>query len=77
MRYLCLLLLAPLAACSYTTYLTGADRNGGTVNLVTELSKDSAVEKAKAHCHQYGLTARIIRTDPTSNTMSFACQRVD
>ena len=55
MRLLFLLLLAPLAACSYTTYLSGADEHGGRVNLVTELSQDSAVEKANDHCRQYNL----------------------
>ena len=37
MRTLALLLLIPLGACSYTTYLSGADENGGTVNLVAVL----------------------------------------
>jgi hypothetical protein len=69
-----LLLLAPLAACSYTTYLTNADEHGGTINLVTELSRDSALEKANAHCRQYNLVARIISSDPASNSMTFACQ---
>ena len=77
MRYLGLALLFFLGACSYTTYLTGADENGGTVNLVTEFSHDSAVAKANDHCRQYKLVARVIRTDPQSNTMTFACQPAD
>jgi hypothetical protein len=74
MKYLCLLLLVPLGACSYTTYLTGADEHGGTVNLVTELSQDGALEKANAHCHKYNLVARVSGTDPASNTMTFTCE---
>ena len=74
MRFLYLLLLAPLAACSYTTYLSDADEHGGTINLVTELSRDSALEKANAHCAQYKLVARIVSSDPASNSMRFACQ---
>ena len=74
MRFLYLLLLAPLAACSYTTYLSHADAHGGTVNLVTDLSRDSALEKANDHCHQYNLVARIVSSDPASNSMTFACQ---
>jgi hypothetical protein len=73
-RYLCLLFLIPLAACSYTTYLSDADEHGGTVNLVTELNKASAVEKANEHCHKYNLVARVTRTDPQSNTLAFVCQ---
>ena len=75
MRYLYLLILIPLAACSYTTWLTGADEHGGTVNGVTELSKDSAIEKANDHCHQFGRVARVTGTDATSNTLTFTCQR--
>jgi hypothetical protein len=74
MRYLYLLLLVPLAACSYTTYLSDADERGGTVNLVTELTQGAALEKANEHCHQYNRIARVIATDPTSNTMTFACE---
>lgn len=74
MRLLFLLLLAPLAACSYTTYLSGADEHGGRVNLVTELSQDSAVEKANDHCRRYNLSARITGTDLASSTMTFVCQ---
>jgi hypothetical protein len=73
MRCLWLLLLIPVAACSYTTYLTGADEKGGTVNMVTELSHDSAVAKANEHCHKYNRVATAIRTDPTSNTLTFSC----
>jgi hypothetical protein len=72
-----LLLLVPLAACSYTTYLTGADEKGGTVNMVTELNKDGAIEKANQHCAQYHKIARVTWTDPGSNTLRFACQRDD
>ena len=61
MRYACLLLLITLSACSYTTYLSGADEHGGTVNLVTDLSKDGAIENANEHCHKYNLVARVIR----------------
>jgi hypothetical protein len=74
MKYLSLLLLLPLAACSYTTYLTSADEHGGTVNMVTELNKDSAIEKAKAHCQQYNLVAEVTGNDRASNTLTFACQ---
>ena len=75
MRYLGLALLFFLGACSYTTYLTGADEHGGTVNMVTELSHDSAVAKANAHCHQYNRVAGSFRTDPASNTMTFSCDQ--
>ena len=73
MRYLGLALLFFLGACSYTTYLTGADQDGGTVNLVTEFSHDSAVAKANAHCHKYNRVAQVIGTDPASNTLTFSC----
>jgi hypothetical protein len=73
MRYLGLALLFFLGACSYTTYLTGADENGGTVNLVTEFSHDSAVAKANDHCQQYHRVAQVVRTDPASNTLLFSC----
>ena len=75
LRYLGLLFLVlPLGACSYTTYLSGADEDGGTVNMVTQLNKDNAVEKANKHCGQYGRTARIIRTDPQSSSLTFSCE---
>jgi hypothetical protein len=73
MRCLWLLLLIPVAACSYTTYLTGADEKGGTVNMVTELSHDSAVAKANEHCHQYNRVAQVTGTDTASNTLTFSC----
>ncbi len=74
MRFLFLLFLAPmLAACSYTTYLSGADEHGGTINLVTDISRDSAIEKANEHCQQYKLVAQIVSSDPASNSMRFAC----
>ena len=75
MRFIVLLLILPmLAACSYTTYLSGADENGGTVNLVTGLSKDSAVEKANEHCRQYHRVAQVTATDVQSNSMTFICE---
>jgi hypothetical protein len=77
MRIAALLLLAALAGCSYTTWLSGADETGGTVNGVTQLSRDSAIEKANAHCAQYNKAARVIRTDPQSSTLTFSCQRPD
>ncbi|HVW72216.1 MAG TPA: hypothetical protein VHC39_01145 [Rhizomicrobium sp.] len=69
--------LMPLAGCSYTTWLTGADENGGTVNGVTQLSTDSAIEKANAHCAQYHKAARVIHTDRASSTLTFSCQGPD
>ncbi|HEX4177129.1 MAG TPA: hypothetical protein VHY57_01780 [Rhizomicrobium sp.] len=80
MRIAGLLLLAgliPLTGCSYTTWLTGADENGGTVNGVNQLSTDSAVEKANEHCHKYNKVARVIRTDQASSTLTFSCQGPD
>jgi hypothetical protein len=77
MRKRCLLLLLPLAGCSYTMYLSGADEHGGTVNLVTNLSQDAAFEKAKGHCGQYHLAARILTTDLASGTMQFSCQQAE
>ena len=74
MRIAALLLCAALAGCSYTTYLSGADENGGTVNMVTQVSKDSAMEKANAHCRQYNRVARVTGTDPASNTLTFSCE---
>lgn len=73
-RLATLLLLAGLAGCSYTTYLSGADENGGTVNMVTQISKDSAVEKANEHCRGYNKIARVTSTDRASNTLTFVCQ---
>jgi hypothetical protein len=74
MKPYCLLLLVGLAGCSYTTYLSGADEHGVTVNMVTQLTRDSAIQKANDHCAQYHLAARLISDDPASNTMRFACQ---
>lgn len=74
MRIAALLLLVALTGCSYTTTLSGADENGGTVNMVTQLNKDSAVEKANAHCAQYHKTARVTATDPQSNSLTFICE---
>ena len=71
---LVLLLSIPLAGCSYTTYLSGADENGGTVNLVAQIGMDSAVEKANAHCHQYNRVARVTGTDQQSSSMTFVCE---
>jgi hypothetical protein len=73
MRYLCLLLVVTLGGCSYT-YLSGADEKGGTVNLVTDFNKDSAVRTAKEHCHEYNRVARVTVSDGQSNTLSFVCQ---
>src|ERR1700760_2093819 len=58
-RLLCplLLCLLPLAGCSHTMYLTDADQHGGTVNMVTTWSEDTAFEKAQDHCAQYHRTA--------------------
>lgn len=77
MRIAVLLLLAALAGCSYTTYLSGADENGGTVNMVTQLNKDSAVEKANEHCRKYDKVARVIGNDRQSSTLTFVCQKPD
>ena len=74
MRLLVLVLLAPLAGCSYATYISNADEHGGTVNLVTGLSHDGAVENARDHCRKYNLTAVIVSTDTASNSMTFVCQ---
>jgi len=71
MRKLCLLLLVALGGCSY---LTGADVNGGTVNMVTELTKDSAIEMANEHCHEYDRVTRFTVSDRQSNTLRFVCQ---
>jgi hypothetical protein len=73
-RLVVLLLLLPLAGCSYTMYLSGADERGGTVNLVPELGMDDALEKANDHCHQYNRVARVISRDQASSTIRFACQ---
>ena len=77
MRIAVLLLAAVLTGCSYTTYISGADENGGTVNLVTQLNTDNAIEKANAHCAQYHKTARVIGTDQASSTLRFSCQAPD
>jgi hypothetical protein len=77
MRFWVLLLLVPLGACSYTTYLSNADENGGTVNMVTDFNHDGAVDKAKEHCAQYHREARIADEDRQSNTLSFVCQARD
>jgi hypothetical protein len=77
MKTLCLLLLLPLGACSYTNYLSGADENGGTVNLVTPMTEDAALASAKEHCHKYGRVARIGHNDQASNTMTFTCEIPD
>lgn len=74
MRHLWFLGLILLAGCSYTTYLSGADEHGGTVNLVTEFNKDNAIEKAQEHCRKYNLVAYVKSTDPQSNTLSFSCE---
>lgn len=71
---LLLVALMPLAGCSYTTWLTGADENGGTVNGVNQLSTDAAMAKANAHCAQYKKTARVVHTDQASSTLTFSCQ---
>ena len=75
MRLIYLVLLAPLAGCSYTTYISDADEHGGTVNLVTGLSHQGAVENAQDHCRKYNLTAVIVSNDTASNSMRFVCQR--
>lgn len=64
-----LLLLLPLAGCSYFMYLSDADEQGGTVNLVTDIDQDAAVKKTNDHCQQYHLAARVIATDLASGTM--------
>ena len=74
MRYLWLALLAPLTACSYTTFITGADEHGGTVNFVTHFTEDGALDAANDHCQQFGKVARIAHNDPASNTMTFTCE---
>lgn len=75
MRLLVLVLLAVLAACSYTTYISDADEHGGTVNLVTGISHEGAVENAKDYCRKYNLTAAITHEDTASNSMTFVCQK--
>lgn len=75
MRILWLALLAPLAACSSIMPVTGGDENGGTVHLVaTAYGEDNAMDTARDHCAQYHRTARKLRTDIGSNTMSFTCE---
>jgi|GEM_PF-6859054 len=73
-RLATLLLLAAVAGCSYTTTLSDADENGGTVNMVTQINKDSAVEKANEHCRGYNRVARITGTDRASNSLTFVCE---
>jgi hypothetical protein len=76
MRYLWLALVMPLAACSYTMPLTGADENGGTVNLVaTPYGEDNAMDIAKDHCSKYHRVARMAHNEPSSNTMTFTCEQ--
>jgi hypothetical protein len=78
MRYLWLALLAPLAACSSIMPVTGGDENGGTVRLVaTAYGEDNAMNKAREYCSQYHRQARKLRTDVSSNTMSFTCEEPD
>ena len=77
MKPISLLTLLFLGGCSYTTYLSGADEHGGRVDLVTDLSHDSAVQKAKDHCQTYNLTARVIAYDQASSSLTFACQAPD
>jgi len=77
MRYLGLLLLVPLGACAYTSPITGADENGGVVNLVTRYSEDGALEAANEHCHKYNREAHVIINDQASNTMRFTCEAPD
>jgi hypothetical protein len=78
MRYLWLALLAPLAACSSMMPVTGADENGGTVRLVaTAYGEDNAMDAAREHCSQYHRIARKLRTDVSSNTMTFTCEVAD
>jgi hypothetical protein len=75
MRYLWLALLMPLAACSYAMPITGADENGGTVNLVaTAYGEDNAMEAAKDHCGKYHRVARKLHNDQGSNTQTFTCE---
>lgn len=70
----CLLLLLPLAGCSYALSLSGADEHGGTVDMVTTNTQDDALAKANAHCAQYHLAARVLKTDLAAGTMQFSCQ---
>ncbi|MEI7790202.1 MAG: hypothetical protein WCJ15_03410 [Alphaproteobacteria bacterium] len=81
MRYLwlaLLALLAPLAACSSIMPVTGGDENGGTVRLVaTAYGEDNAMDVARDHCSQYHRIARKLRTDVSSNTMTFTCEVAD
>jgi hypothetical protein len=74
MRLLVLVLLLPLAGCGYTMYLSDADEHGGTVNMVTDLTRDAALEKARDHCHQYNLDMRIVSESSSSNSLMFSCQ---
>jgi len=42
--------------------------------MVTELTKDSAIEMANEHCHEYDRVTRFTVSDRQSNTLSFVCQ---
>lgn len=79
MKHLWLALLVPpllgLPACSYVMPVTGGDENGGTVHLVaTAYGEDAGMGAARNHCREYNRTARKLRTDTASNTMSFTCE---
>ncbi len=72
--YLWLVLLAPLAACSFAMPVTDADENGGTVNLVTNpYGTGAALKAAQHHCDQYHRRARMLQSDQASNSMTFSC----
>jgi hypothetical protein len=73
--YLWLALAAPLAACASLLPITGADENGGTVNLVaTGYGEDAAREAAQQHCEKYHRLARMAHNDQASNSMTFTCE---
>jgi hypothetical protein len=75
MKYLGLVFLVVLGGCSYAMPITGADENGGTVNLVaTSYGEDNAMEAAQRHCLQFHRVARMLRHDESSNTVRFTCQ---
>jgi hypothetical protein len=74
MKFWCLLVLLPLAGCSYALSLSGADEHGGTVNMVTTNTQDEALAKANEHCGEYHLAARVLKTDLAAGTMQFSCQ---
>jgi hypothetical protein len=74
-RYLWLTLAAPLAACASILPITGADENGGTVNMVaTPYGEDAAMEAARRHCEKYHRLARLANNDQASNSMTFTCE---